>query len=675
MADSIQPQNTAPSPGQSDQAQGGLVEKTKAYLQQNNMAGAGPAMASQAQPGMNTTQPPVQLVGQNQPQYQQTNNNPQIQPQSQPTAAQKSKSVSVKGMTNVADALFAKGMINEDQLKSIKFEAITNNTTPIKLLIDQKIVSSSQIQEIRAEMFGLGYIDLSSITIPAETLNRIPKEIAIKNKTVAFEETNNRVKVAMVDPLDLQKVKFLESMLGKRVDTYYATQEAVKEIIDTKYGAQIGNVVDKALEDIGVVDIKENVGDLDQGAIEGAPVAKIVNMILDYAIKHSASDIHIEPRETRLAVRFRVHGILAEKLSLPAKLANSIVARIKILSNLKIDEHRMPQDGRFQVKTEEKAIDLRVSVMPSIYGEKIVMRLLEKNQKLVDINKVGMRGAGLKIYKEALSKTQGIILITGPTGSGKTVTLASSLGVLNNQEVNILTLEDPVEIRIDGITQVQVNANVGLTFASGLRAFLRQDPDIIMVGEIRDAETANLAVQAALTGHLVLATLHTNSAAGAVTRLMDIGIAPYLISSTVNVVVGQRLVRRLDPESRQPYNPAPHILEMMHKELDKLNGFDLIVNNQGQQQQIHFDQATQNVTLYKPGKTPHNDTGYAGRTGIFEIMRMSDTLSKMVMERASTRELHKKAVEEGMITMAQDGFMKAMEGVTTIEEVLRVQTN
>lgn len=657
MADNIQPQNTAPTPGTPVQQQAGMVGNTNQNLQQT--AGSNP-------------QPQIQLVG-NQQQTPTIN----TQQLSTPTAQPQKKAVSVRGMTNVADALFAKGLIDEQQLKSVKFEAITNNTTPVKLLLDQKTVSSSQIQEVRSEMFGLGYIDLTSITIPSETLNRIPKEVAIKNSAVAFEETNNRVKVAMVDPLDLQKVKFLESMLGKKVDTYYATHEAVKETIDTKYGAQIGNVVNKALEDIGVVDIKkDSIGDLEQGAIEGAPVAKIVNMILDYAIKHSASDIHIEPRENRIAVRFRVHGILAEKLSLPSKLSNSIAARIKILSNLKIDEHRIPQDGRFQVKTEDKAIDLRVSVMPSIYGEKIVMRLLEKNQKLIDINRVGIRGAALKAYKEALAKTQGIILITGPTGSGKTVTLASSLGVLNNQEVNILTLEDPVEIRIDGITQVQVNANVGLNFATGLRAFLRQDPDIIMVGEIRDAETANLAVQAALTGHLVLATLHTNSAAGAVTRLMDIGVAPYLISSTINVVVGQRLVRRLDPESRQPYNPPAHIVEMMHKQLDKLNGFDLIVNNGQQgQQQIHFDQATQNVTLYNPLKTPGNDTGYAGRTGIFEVMRMSDTISKMVMEKASTRELHQKAVEEGMITMAQDGFMKALEGITTVEEVLRVQTN
>lgn len=658
MAENNQPQNTAPPQTADNQSSGGIVQKTQSDLQkQATTRSTNNAMPAQASKAPNYDIPQMQL----------DTKPPQPAP----------KTVAVKGMTNVADALFAKGLIDEETLKSVKFEAITNNTTPVKLLVDGGKVTSAQVQEVKAEMFGLGFIDLTSITIPPETLNRVPKDLASKNMAIAFEENNNRIKVAMIDPLDLQKVKFLESMLGKRVDTYYATAEALKEIIDTKYGAQIGNVVDKALEDIGVVDIKDAAGELDQGAIEGAPVAKIVNMILDYAIKHNASDIHVEPREGRIAVRFRIHGILAEKLSLPVKLANSIVARIKILSNLKIDEHRVPQDGRFQVKTEDRAIDLRVSVMPGIYGEKVVMRLLEKNQKLVDINNIGMRGPGLKAYKEALAKTQGIILITGSTGSGKTVSLASSLGVLNNQEVNILTLEDPVEIRIDGITQVQINTDVGLTFASGLRAFLRQDPDIIMVGEIRDAETANLAVQAALTGHLVLATLHTNSAAGAVTRLMDIGVAPYLISSTINVVVGQRLVRRLCPDVKQPYTPQQSTLDILHRELDKLNGFDLMVKSGSAQggQRIHFDSGTKEVTLYKPGKSPNCDDGFAGRTGIFEVMKMSDVISKMVMEKASTREIHKQAISEGMITMAQDGYMKALEGVTTIEEVMRVQTS
>jgi type IV pilus assembly protein PilB len=632
MSDVNNSQNTAPV----TPAATGIVEKSKSYLEQKVSDGSLPAVSSTPHP----------------------------------------QSVSVRGISNVADALFAKGIISEDTLKSVKFEAITTSQPIEKVLLAKNFVSEVQIQQVKAEMYAMGFIDLQSITIPAETLNRIPKDSATKNMAVLFEETAARAKVAMLDPLDLQKVQFIQSILNKKVDTYFATEAALKNVMDTKYGAQIGNVVDRALADIGVVDINQagTGGELSQGEIEGAPVAKIVNMILDYAIKHSASDIHIEPREGRLAVRFRIHGVLAEKLSLPLKLANSIVARIKILSNMKIDEHRVPQDNRFQVKTEGKGLDIRVSIMPSIYGEKVVMRLLEKNQQLVDINNVGIRGAALKIYKEALNRTQGIILITGPTGSGKTVTLASSLGILNTQEVNILTLEDPVEIRIDGITQVQVNSEVGLSFAAGLRSFLRQDPDIIMVGEIRDSETANLAVQAALTGHLVLATLHTNSAAGAITRLMDIGVAPYLLASTINVVVGQRLVRKLDPDSREAYEASPEVIKLLHKELDGLNGFDLYSKHGENQEQLHFDAQTQKVSLYRPVPTPSSEDGFSGRIGIFEVMNMSDKISKMVMENASARDIHLQAVSEGMVSMAQDGFMKALEGITTIEEVMRVQT-
>jgi type IV pilus assembly protein PilB len=491
---------------------------------------------------------------------------------------------------------------------------------------------------------------------------------------VAFEETNNRVKVAMEDPLELQKVQFIESILGKKIDSYYASPDAIQNILDTKYGAQIGGVVSKALEDIGVVDINQDAeqASMNQGAIEGAPVSKIVNMLLDYAIKHEASDVHIEPRENRVAVRYRVHGVLSEKLTLPAKLANSVVARIKILSNMKIDEHRIPQDNRFQVKAENKSVDVRVSIMPSMYGEKVVMRLLEKDKGIMQIDHIGLRGPALKSYKHALGLTQGIILITGPTGSGKTVTLASSLEALNTQDVNILTIEDPVEIRINGITQVQVNADVGLTFSNALRAFLRQDPDIIMVGEIRDAETAKLAVQAALTGHLVLATLHTNSAAGALPRLLELGVEPYLLASTINAVVAQRLVRVLDPDCAESYQPEEHIVQLLHENLDGLNGFDLVVSDSGEK--IHFDSSTKEVKLYRPKQGPNcGEDAFSGRIGIFEVLTVNEQIGKLIMQHASAQEIERQARTVGMISMEQDGFMKALEGMTTIEEILRVQ--
>jgi type IV pilus assembly protein PilB len=581
---------------------------------------------------------------------------------------------SVRGMTNLVDALFTKGVINDETLRAVKFESITTGKSPAQILQAKNLVTEADIQKAKAEMYGLNFVDLASVTIDNQVLNKIPAEAASRNQVIAFEETNNRLKVAMFDPLDLQKINFIESLVGKKVDAYYATTEAIQRVIDTKYGAQIGKEVDRALEDVGVVDLarESQVADLSTGSIDSAPVSKIVNMILDYAVKHHASDVHIEPRETRIVVRYRVHGILSEKLSLPPRLGPAIISRIKILANMKIDEHRVPQDNRFQVKTSDKIVDIRVSVMPAIYGEKVVMRLLEKGGAALTLEATGLRGPAFKVYSENLHKTQGIILITGPTGSGKTQTLASSLAILNKQEVNIVTIEDPVEIRIDGITQVQVNPEVGLTFATGLRSFLRQDPDIIMVGEIRDTETANLAVQAALTGHLVLATLHTNSAAGALPRLLDMGVQPFLISSTINLIVGQRLVRRLCDDCKQAYIAEPHIVEMLHRTLDGLHGFDLYTFPKSEK--VHFDSHTDKVTLYRPVGCPKcGDTGYSGRLGIFEVMPMSDKIGQMIMSHLSANDINAQAVSEGMISMVQDGYIKAIEGITTIEEVMRVQ--
>lgn len=592
-----------------------------------------------------------------------------------PTPPPTANSSSVKGMTSLVDALHTKGLIDDEALKAIKFESVTK-AIPYEQLIESKgLVSLEEMQKVRAEMFGIGFVDLNSITIPTETLNKIPQEMARTSSVVVFEETQNRFKVAMVDPLDLQKINFIESFLKKRVDAYFASVSAIQNVVDTKYGTQVDNdQVDQALEDVGVVDLGKNlqVEDLASGELDSAPVAKIVNMIIDYAVKHHSSDVHIEPREGKLTVRYRIHGILTEKLTLPATLAPSIVSRIKILANMKIDEHRVPQDNRFQVKNADSLVDIRVSIMPAIYGEKVVMRLLQKGGGALSLETTGLRGPAFKIFREALDKTQGIILITGPTGSGKTQTLASSLTILNKQEVNIVTVEDPVEIRIDGITQVQVNADVGLTFASALRSFLRQDPDIIMVGEIRDGETANLAVQAALVGRLVLATLHTNSAAGALPRLLDMGIQPFLLSSTINVIVAQRLVRKLCDECKQEIDASPEVVSMLHKTLDSLHGFDLHV--EATDQKIHFDSRTEHVKLYKAVGCPKcGDTGYQGRLGIFECMRASEKIGQMIVAQAAATELQKQAISEGMITMVQDGYMKALEGLTTIEEVLRVQ--
>lgn len=589
-------------------------------------------------------------------------------------AVQAATPVLIKGMTNIIDALALRGILTVDQVRQIKFESVSTTKPYEDLVISKKLATSKQIQQLKSEMYGIPYIDLGELTIETAVMSKLPKDLAERNGAIVFEDAGSRVKVAMIDPLDLQKVKFLESILKKSIDVYFADIDAVRRILDTRYGAQVNNAVDQALlQDIGVIDLSGGmkVEDLASTTLNDAPVAKIVNMILDYAVKHHASDVHIEPREGRIVVRYRVHGILEEKLSLPSKLAPQVITRIKILCNMKIDEHRIPQDNRFQVKTDGRSVDVRVSVMPSIYGEKIVMRLLERDRGVVKLEQTGMRGAAYKLYRSALNNTQGIILVTGPTGSGKTVTLSASLSILNRQEVNIVTIEDPVEIRLDGVTQVQVNPDVGLTFAVGLRSFLRQDPDVVMVGEIRDRETAELAVQAALIGRLVLSTLHTNSAAGAVPRLIDMGIEPYMLASTMNIVIGQRLVRKLCEVCKQPYDADAETVSMLHSKLDSLKAFEI---KHGDAHPLRFDPTTKAIKLHKAVGCPQcNETGYSGRIGIFEAMPISDKIGKLVMERASENDLEAQAVSEGMITMAQDGYLKTLEGVTTIEEILRVQ--
>ncbi len=582
---------------------------------------------------------------------------------------------SVKGMSNLLEALLAKGLIDNKQFNEIKFEAINSGKPYQQIIKEKSIVPESDVFKVLAEMNNLGFISLSKISIPDETLNKLPKDIAKEQMAIVFEDQATKFKVAMKDPLDLQKVKFIESTLGKQVETFFASEEDINNVIETRYGAQIGTEVDEALEEVGEVRLtgNKNYGQTDFAAKEdelgAAPIIRIVNMILEYAINNRASDIHVEPRDTKVSVRFRVRGVLAEKLSIPKKLLSAVVTRIKILSNMKIDEHRITQDGRFQVKDNDTSVDVRVSIMPTIYGEKIVMRILEKTKGIMKVEDSGLRGLAMQRARDALNRTQGIILVTGPTGSGKSTTLASFLSNLNKPEVNIITLEDPVEIRIEGVNQVQVNSEVGLTFASGLRSILRQDPDIIMVGEIRDSETAALAVQSALVGRLVLTTIHTNSAAGAFVRLIDMGIEPFLLSSTVNIVIAQRLVRTLTP-SRKPYKASSEIVAKLHEELDSLNGVRI---QRPDGTNIVFDKNTQDVTLYEPVATPTAPSGYDGRIGIFEALKMTETISRLVAIKSSIQEIHRQAVSEGMVTMVQDGFIKALEGVTTIEEVLRVR--
>lgn len=581
----------------------------------------------------------------------------------QQTSVQSSDSFNLT-QDELVTQLIAKGLITQEVYESTKVKALTSGRSVEDLFIEDKLISYKDLYQIKSQIYNIPYINIAERRIPVDILNIFSKDIAKRNQAIAFEETADYVKVAMVDPLDLQKTRFLTTIIGKKVEPYFSDPSSIRMVIDTRYGAQIGSEIDEALEDVAdIVDVSGE-GDLSKQDLSSAPVAKIVNMVLEYAVKHRASDIHIEPRESGIIVRYRMSGVLSEKLSFPKKLEKSVVARIKILSNLKIDEHRIPQDGRFQVKMDEQLVDIRVSIMPSVYGEKVVLRLLERGGNTIDLDSTGLRGRAKEDFLAGLKKTQGIILVTGPTGSGKTVTLAASLRILNKTEVNIITLEDPVEIRIDGVTQIQINNDVGLTFASGLRAVLRQDPDIVMVGEIRDAETAKLAVQASLTGHLVLATLHTNSASGAIPRLIDMGIEPFLLSSTINVIAAQRLTRKICRNCKVEYEASEEQITMVKKIVKDIPEFDfeeLLRQNNGK------------LVLYKGKGCPKcGDSGYSGRVGIFEVFTVDEDILELISESATAQDIQNMVIKKGMTTMIQDGYLKVLGGVTTIEEVLRV---
>ena len=424
-------------------------------------------------------------------------------------------------MANVIDILLANQKITADQASQLKFESLQTGNPIETLLVNRSWVGEDDLTRARSEAYNIPFIDLDGVDIPREILNLLDERTAKSHLAVVFGKEGDRVKVAMADPLDIQSIRFLEQKINTYIIPYFAVKEQLARFLETKYGQQIESQVVQELEqakDDNEVQVQDtHVDDISKvaGSLKNAPVVKILNTVLDFGVKAKASDIHIEPLKDRLRFRYRINGILMEELSIPLSFAPSIVSRVKIMSKLKIDEKRVPQDGRFALKIGENELDVRVSTLPINYGEKIVMRLLKKTGGIPKLEESGMRGIAYKQFTESLNDTSGIILITGPTGSGKTQTLASSLSVINKQSINIVTLEDPIEIVIDGVNQVQVNNDAGLTFASGLRSFLRQDPNVIMVGEIRDEETARLATQAALTGHLVFSTVHTNSAAGA----------------------------------------------------------------------------------------------------------------------------------------------------------------
>ncbi len=559
---------------------------------------------------------------------------------------------------SLEDILASWGALTAEQVNFVKSEARRRQETPEKIIAQMNWIPPEKLMQAKAEVIGVSYAQPDVQPLSPEILNYIPEEVAKRFTVIPIGKDQDTLLVAMVDPLDLQTIEFLEKKSGFTVRPSLATAESINRAIADQYNRGLSSEVTEALKEAAPGVSRTPLQRMEVTTVLGeAPVARIVSTLLEYGIKIKASDIHIEPLENETRVRYRIDGILQEKLVLPKKIHDAIVSRIKILGNMKIDEKRIPQDARFNFKIGQEDLDLRLSTLPTAHGEKVVMRLLKKTGGVPTLPDLGLRGKALQHLQDSIARPHGIILITGPTGSGKTTTLYSILSKINSSAVNIVTLEDPIEYQIPGVNQVQVNPQAGLTFASGLRSFLRQDPNIIMVGEIRDAETADLAIQASLTGHLVFSTLHTNSSAGALPRLLDMKAEPYLIASTVTCSVGQRVVRMICPSCKvQAAATSGEVMAELKKVLGNLYDF-----NQGK------------ITLFEgKGCTECNKTGYQGRVGVFEVLQITEKISRLILVRETAQTIENQAISDGMITMKQDGYLKVIEGITTIEEVLRV---
>lgn len=567
------------------------------------------------------------------------------------------------------EVLVANHGLTQEHANELLVENISTGKKIESLLEERNAVSEEVLTKAKAEFHSVPFIKLSEVGTYPEAINQLPEGSARHYQMVPFvyDKEHGTLSVAMKDPLDLSAIDFAQQKTGLRIIAHYAMPSEVERAIAEYYSQTLSSEVSAALEQTTQVaetqTRKQDLSQLSNETIRSAPITKIVETMVSFAIKARASDIHIEPLEDRTRIRYRIDGILNEKLILPKSVHDAVVSRIKILSGLKIDEKRLPQDGRFNFALDEQEVDLRISTLPTIHGEKIVMRLLKKDIDVPTLQDLGLNGLALHNVEKAIKVPHGIILITGPTGSGKTTTLYSILHVINSPKVNIMTLEDPVEYQIGGVNQVQVNPQAGLTFASGLRSFLRQDPNVIMVGEIRDSETAELAIQAALTGHLVFSTLHTSSAAGALPRLMDMGAEPFLLASSMTCVMAQRVLRTINPAYVEEYVPEEAVIKDIKQVLgDKLIPWCKQKNKD-----------PDNLTLFRPkADRPQNEPEYKGRIAIFEVMKITETIGSLILERKPAPEMEKLAVKDGMLFMKQDGYLKALEGLTTIEEVLRV---
>jgi len=566
------------------------------------------------------------------------------------------------------------GLVSRGDLVKAQEESEKSGISVGRVLVQKGSLTEDDLRRMQAYILGIPFVDLKGQHMDFEVLSLVPEPIARNHNIVAFRKTNDRLEVAMLDTEDLAAIDFIRKKTGLKILPRLTDTESIKNALlnyQKSLKAEFGDIIQKEANTLKAIADKtgdEEVSEEDLKKLaDDVPVVRIVDTLLKHAIIQDASDIHIEPAEAQVIVRYRIDGILHDAMVLPKNVAGGITARIKVLSNLKLDEKRIPQDGRFKIDMNGEKVSFRVSTLPVYYGEKTVMRLLRESVSGFSLESLGFHGEGLEMLHKATRLSTGMILTTGPTGSGKTTTLYTMLDIVNTPDINISTIEDPIEYQMKRINQTQVKPEIGFTFANGLRTLVRQDPDVIMVGEIRDGETASLAVNAALTGHLVLSTLHTNSAAGTIARLVDMKIEPFLLTSTLSVIIAQRLIRRL-AESKEKYLLSKEEIEQLKKIVD----IDRVMKALKEEKIVEKNATWESVPMYKPKPGGDTEDGYKSRIGIHEILRVTPAVRDMIMKGVTTQELEALAKKEGMLTMLEDGLFKAVQGVTTVEEVLRV---
>ncbi|KKR21751.1 MAG: Type II secretion system protein E [Parcubacteria group bacterium GW2011_GWE2_39_37] len=565
----------------------------------------------------------------------------------------------------IKDIIIKSKILKDADFLKMEKEAVAANVKLEDYLLDKKIITQASLYENAAKVFDLSFVNIKDLAIRKDVLFIIPEPVASTHGLIAFEANDKEIKLATLDPFNLEIFEFIKKKTGLEPIIHLTSPDGIQFALKQYHEnlkAEIDNLEAGAIkEQQSGEDLKKLAADL--------PVVRIVDTLLEYAIFEDASDIHIEPEEKEINVRYRIDGIMRNVMTLPKTAQLGLIARIKILANLKVDEHRLPQDGRFKVNNKDYKVSFRVSIIPTFDGEKIVMRLLREKAQILNLEQLGFQPSQLEIIKRNINKPHGMTLVTGPTGSGKTTTLYTVLNILNTPEVNICTIEDPIEYRMPHVNQSQVNTKVGFNFANGLRAFLRQDPDIIMVGEIRDEETAEIAIHSAMTGHLVLSTLHTNNATNTLPRLSDMGVPAFLIATTTNLIIAQRLVRKICTNCIQSYKLDHQTVVDLSKQFN----IDSILDTMEREKIIPENNGMEDLLFYHgKGCKQCNNTGFKGRIGIYETLEITQNISELILKKATENEIRAAAVEQNMITMVEDGFIKAKNGITTIEEIMRV---